>query len=262
MAYQIDYTVERWQKRTLFPFFFVFPKECRIGLQPLDPIRQELQKNLMRLLLILLCVSFVCTSSAFAQWRKKVPKNKLGAIYATVVGTTYELTNRTPDNVNSGKSESGSSQIVGAVFFYERIFLGRFSAGIEATSFLERQMELKVGTEVVDVVEKSKMIALDFKAFYRDHAIRGVKPYLKVGFGTLKMESDLKMAAAGTSTSTSADIPITLLALGFDYILEAGGFRFEVGSVTGERKDLGDEKFTAEYQAHGTTASIGVQILY
>ena len=218
----------------------------------------------MRFLLTLLTISLLLTSTTHAQQRRKrEPKNKIGALYSTLMGTKYELTNKTSGNVNSGKFDDESDPIVGAVFFYERIFSSIFAVGFRATTFLERQMELTVGTETVNVVEKSTMMAFDFKTYYKEHSARGIKPYFGVGLGTLNVTSDLSVASSAATSSTSATIPITFLTVGTDYKLESAGFRLEIGSTKGERNDLEDnDMFNAKYEVTGLMVNAGVYLLF
>ena len=201
----------------------------------------------------------ISSSILFAQARRtREPKNKFGSVYHVISGTDYTLTNKT-----TGAKGTASDSIVGAVFFYERIFDSKFSMGINGTSFLERNMSMEVGAETLEIVETSTLVLLHFKAYHKDHSMGGAKPYLGVGLGSLSVSSLITSATDTTGSTTSATIPITVISAGLDYFWESGGFRGEVGYVTGERSDLENhDTYSAKYQATGSTGSIGVYWLF
>jgi len=209
--------------------------------------------------LFLILIAMVSSSILFAQARRtRESKNKFGSVYHVISGSDFTLTNTT-----TGETGTASDSIVGAVFFYERIFDSKFSMGLNGTSFLERNMTIAVGSETLEVVEQSTLILLHFKAYHKDHSAGGIKPYLGVGVGSLSVSSTITSATDTTGSTTSATIPITVISAGLDYFWESGGFRVEVGYLTGERSDLeGHDTYAAKYQATGSTGSIGVYWLF
>ena len=215
----------------------------------------------MKILTIIICSLLILTTDVFAA-RKREPKNKAGAVYYTHSGS--ELTLRSN---STGAEDSSSDPFIGAVFFYDRIFLSRFSAGIKFSSFLERNMEFNIDGSKVDVLEKVTMIMLDFKAYFKDHSANGLKPYIGVGYGQYQVDSKISVTASGSATTeedkqtVKATIPVTAINVGFDYFTDFGGIRAEGGVITGSRNDLSNsdsDGYKAKYQASGFVASIGV----
>jgi len=207
-----------------------------------------------RTCLIFLILILGATGPAWAQKKKKEPKNKFGAIHYTHTGAQYTLSSAT-------STSTASDDLVGAGFFYERLFLSRFSAGFKWSSFLERSTTHSLDSNTVTVLEKTSMTTFDFKAFFKDHMQNGMKPFLGVSFGTYAPKSTITtIATAGnTEGSTAASVPITGLSFGFDYILDFGGVRVEGFSITGKRRDLtGHDTYIANYRYDGSALSVGV----
>lgn len=211
-----------------------------------------------KILLFIILITMVSSSVLFAQRRTREAKNKFGAVYHVISGTDFTLTNKT-----TGASGTASDSIIGAVFFYERIFDSKFAMGINGTSFLERNMSMEVGSTTLEVVEQSTLVMLHFKAYHKDHSAGGAKPYLGVGLGSLSVSSLIKSSTDTAGSTTSASIPVTVISAGLDYFWESGGFRAELGYMTGERSDLESHTtYSAKYQATGSTGSIGVYWLF
>ncbi|MDT8445957.1 MAG: hypothetical protein RRB13_03540 [bacterium] len=208
----------------------------------------------MKRIILLLIALTLASSPVWAQQRKKEPKNKFGAIHYTHSGGSYTLQSSTD-------SSSVTEPLIGAGFFYERVFQSRFSAGLKYSGFLERSLTQTVDGTSVTTVEKTAMTTLDFKAYFKDHLQNGMKPFLGVAFGTYTPASTVTTLAAtgNTEGNTTASVPITSLSAGFDYVLDFGGVRAEVGSVSGKRRDLsGHDTYSANYQFDGTSIAIGV----
>ena len=212
-----------------------------------------------KIILFLIIFSMFSSSILFAQARRtRQPKNKFGAVYYGISGADFTFTNKT-----TGESGTASDSIIGAVLFYERIFDSKFAVGINGTSFLERNMSIEVGSKTLEIVEQSTLVLLHFKAYHKDHSAGGIKPYLGVGLGSLSVSSLITSTTDTTGSTTSATIPVTVISAGLDYFWESGGFRLEVGYLTGERSDLeGHDTYSAKYQATGSTGSIGVYWLF
>jgi len=207
-----------------------------------------------RTILLFLILILGASSPLWAQKKVKEPKNKFGAIHYTHTGAQYTLSSATG-------SATASDDLVGAGFFYERLFLSRFSAGLKYSGFLERSLTQSLDGDTISTVETTTMTTLDFKAFFKDHSQSGMKPFLGVSFGTYApMSVVTTIAAAGnTEGSTAASVPVTGLSFGFDYILEFGGVRVEGYSITGKRRDLtSHDTYIANYRYDGSALSIGV----
>ena len=215
----------------------------------------------MRHIALICGLLLMLTTSAVAQRKPKEPSNKAGAIHYTQSGSTYTL----KDNSTS-LSVSASDTIVGAAFFYERLFKSKFSAGLQYSSFLERSIEFSIGTNELNVVEATALTIIDFKAFFKDHSRPGFKPYIGVGFGQYTMASTISTTDSTGSTSdstTEAVVPVTILNLGADYFRDFGGFRLNVGVVSGKRNDLtSNDTYQATYQATGVVFGISVYSLF
>ena len=215
-------------------------------------------KTLIKIGLLLLVFSLWSVQPLVAQQKAKELKNKVGATYYNHSGGTYTLKEKATVN-----QDSASASMVGTTFFYERIFLSRFSMGVAYSSFLEKSLDMRVGTSSINVIEKTNYTAFDFKAFFREHTRPGWKPFLGVGFGTYTVASTLAVTADGVTTATadatSATIPVTLLNWGFDYTMDATGIRMEMNQVTGTRRDLeSSTDYNANYIADGTSVGIAV----
>ena len=215
----------------------------------------------MKTILILICSLFLLTSNTLAA-RRKEPKNKAGAVYYTHSGSQYTLISNA-----TGNSISSNAAFIGVAFFYERLILSRFSAGLKFSSFLERSMALTLDNNKIDVLEKVTLFMLDFKAFFKDHTSSGLKPFIGVGYGQYNVSSSISVTASGSTTTqedkqtTKVTIPVTSLNFGFDYFTDFGGIRLEGGLLTGNRSDLSNsdsDGYKAKYQASGATASVGV----
>ncbi|MBU3914582.1 hypothetical protein KKA14_03525 [bacterium] len=187
----------------------------------------------------------------------KIPKNKAGAIYYSQSGSEYTLVNK----LTAG-SGSDSDSLIGTVFFYERMFLDRFSMGFKYSSFLERNLSFEEGTNTLDVLETASFWSLDFKAFFRDNMRPGLKPFLGVSYGNYSLSSAITISPAAGSSSeetTTATIPVTILSTGFDYVFGFAGVRIEVGQSTGSRNDPdGSSTYRAAYQYGGLISSVSV----
>ncbi|MDX2469963.1 MAG: hypothetical protein QNL04_05230 [SAR324 cluster bacterium] len=212
----------------------------------------------MKLGLLLLAFSLWGFAPLAAQEKIKEKKNKMGATYYNHSGGTYTLKEK-----SSGYNDSASDSMVGTTFFYERIFLSRFSIGVAYSSFLEKSLDMYVGTNTINVIEQTSYTAVDFKAFFREHARPGWKPFLGVGFGTHTVASAMTITAdSATTTSTdatAASIPVTMLNWGFDYTMDATGIRMEMNQVTGTRRDLeSSDTYSANYIVDGTSVGIAV----
>lgn len=208
----------------------------------------------MKRFLIVLITLLLATSPAWAQVRKKEPKNKFGAMHYTHSGGQYTLQSATD-------TSTVDEPLIGAGFYYERVFQSRFSAGLKFSSFLERSLTQTLDGNTVTTVENTTMFTLDFKAFFKDHMMNGFKPFMGVAFGTYAPSSTVTTieATGNTEGTTTASVPITSLSVGFDYVLDFGGVRFEAGAVNGKRRDLeGHDTYTANYQYDGSAVSIGV----
>ncbi|OGG96440.1 MAG: hypothetical protein A2508_00770 [Candidatus Lambdaproteobacteria bacterium RIFOXYD12_FULL_49_8] len=193
-------------------------------------------------------------SPAMAQRKQKEPGNKLGVAYFALSGTEYTLQSST-------SITTGSEPMVGPAFFYERVFLSRFSAGVKYASGLDRSLDMWIDGNTVSIVEKTVLTSFDFKAYFKDHSSSGLKPYLGVGFGNLVSSSVVTTIAASGNTegNTSATVPTTTLNLGADYLLEFGAVRFDFGTTTGRRRDLdGHTTYKALYKMDGASFSVGV----
>ncbi len=207
-------------------------------------------------LLLLLILSFAFP--LYAQQNREEGKNKMGASYYAHSGALYVLSNKT-----TGYEVTGVGPLIGAAFFYERIFLSRFSMGLTYTSLMERSMDVKDGVTDINVVEKVALGSVDFRAYFKSHKRNGWKPYLGVSFGTMSASDTLTLTTAGSTTTTEettkAVVPVTLLRGGFDLIMDYGGIRLDFGQVTGVRRDLvGSNSYRANYKMTGSSMSIAV----
>jgi len=194
---------------------------------------------------------FCNTSELFAA-KTKVPKNKIGALYHSHSTGNYTLSQQ-----GSSNTDSASASLIGFGFFYERIFLDRFSSAFKYGYGLERNLELTVGTNTIQALETASYWALDFKAFMRDNMRPGMKPFLGVGYGNYTTTSTLSVIPASgavTEDETAATIPFTVLSAGFDYTFGFGGFRLEAGMTTGKRTDL--ESSSTYYASYDYTGAI------
>ena len=197
-------------------------------------------------------------SPAMAQRKVKEPKNKLGVAQYRHTGAIYEL-----QSVSTGAITTGTGVMVGPAFFYERVFKSRFSAGLKYSTGLDRSLSLSLDGSAISVVETTTLTSFDFKAYFKDHSAPGFKPYLGVGWGTLASTSAVTTTAAGSSSSsegsTTATVPITSLNFGFDYVMEFGAVRFDLGNATGSRRDLTSHSaYKANYTMDGSSVAIGV----
>ena len=207
---------------------------------------------------LLILLAFFSVESVFAQEKVKENKNKMGATYYNHSGGTYTLTEKA-----TGSGASTSDNMVGTTFFYERIFYSRFSIGLAYSPLLEKTLEMNVGTNSIDAIEKTNYTAFDFKAFFKEHTRPGLKPFLGVGFGTYTVATTMDVTAASATTSsedtTGVSIPVTLLNAGFDYAMMNSGIRFEMNQVTGSRKDIeSSDTYKANYRVDGTSIGIAV----
>ncbi len=214
-----------------------------------------------RIILIFLCLFWLDMNTATAI-KIKEPKSKAGATYHSHAAGSYTLVNTT-----SSAEGSGSGNLVGTVFFYDRLFLDRFSAGLRFSSFLERSMDVTIGTSTVNILETASFWSMDFKAFFKDHMRPGFKPFLGVSYGNYTVKSTLTTTTTGSATTTedntAATIPVTVLSGGFDYIFGFGGVRLEAGQVTGSRNDLDSSStYRASYQYGGSTLGISVYAFF
>ena len=206
-----------------------------------------------RTLLTLLLLGLL-TLPALAQQNKKEPNTKIGAFHYTHSGAQYPLSDST-------SSSTASDDLIGAGFFYERVFLSRFSAGLKYSSLLDRSLVQTVGGQTVTTVEQTALASFDFKAFFKDHSSNGFKGFLGVGFGSYTPKSTVTTIAASGNTegNTGAAVPISSLSVGFDYLLDFGGVRVEAYSITGSRRDLtGHPSYTANYRYDGSAFEVGV----
>lgn len=214
-------------------------------------------KTLMKVGLLLLVFSLWSIPQLAAQEKAKELKNKMGATYLNHSGGTYTLGEKT-----SGNQDSASDSMVGTTFFYERIFYSRFSMGFAYSPLLEKSLDMKVGTNIINVIEKTTYSVFDFKAFFREHTRPGFKPFLGVGFGTYSVASAMLItdsANVTTEDATTASIPVTMLNLGFDYTMTNTGIRMEMNQVTGTRRDLeSSDTYNANYRVDGTSVGIAV----
>ena len=118
-----------------------------------------------------------------------------------------------------------------------------------------------VDSEVVDILETTSFAAFDFKAYFKDHTSPGIKPYLGVGFGNYTATTTVTQVSTTTNTegTTTATVPVTMLNVGFDFVSEFGGMRFDVGMISGTRRDReSHDSFDAKYDYTGQAVSIGV----
>ena len=81
--------------------------------------------NLWKIMFFVLLVTFWNTGNLFAA-KVKIPKNKAGALYHSHTTGDYTLSEQ--GTANSG---ADSASLIGFGFFYERLFLDRFSAGFK-----------------------------------------------------------------------------------------------------------------------------------
>lgn len=215
----------------------------------------------MKAIVLGICTLLLLVSDLAAA-RKREPLNKAGAVYYTHSGSEYTLRSNA-----TRTDQTVSDPFIGVVFFYDRIFLSRFSAGFKFSSFLERNMSLNIDGNTLDVLETVTLMMLDFKAYFKDHSSGGFKPYIGVGYGQYQVKSKISETPAGSSTTeegkqtTKATIPVTAINFGFDYFTDFGGIRMEGGVITGSRNDLSNSEsdaYKAKYQASGVIASIGV----
>ena len=208
----------------------------------------------MKKYILLALVLILAASPAMAQRKKKEPKNKLGVAYYTLSGAEYTLQSTTDISTATGN-------MIGPAFFYERVFLSRFSAGLKYATGLDRSMDLNLDGNTVSVVETTALASFDFKAYFKNHESPGMKPYLGVGFGTLTSSSEVTTitSTSNDTGNTSATVPITTLNFGFDYMMEFGAVRVDLGTTSGRRRDLeGHSDYKALYQMDGTSVAIGV----
>ena len=206
-----------------------------------------------RTLLTLLFLGLL-TLPALAQQNKKEPNTKFGAFHYTHTGAQYTLSSTTA-------SSTATDDLIGAGFFYDRVFLSRFSAGFKYSSLLDRSLVQNLGGTTVTTVEQTSLASFDFKAFFKDHSSNGFKGFLGVGFGTYTPKSKVTTIATGGNTegNTGATVPFSSLSVGFDYLLDFGGVRVEAFSITGSRRDLtGHPSYTANYRYDGTALEVGV----
>ncbi len=187
----------------------------------------------------------------------KIPKSKIGATHHTHSTGDFKL-----EEQGSTNAGSASESLVGFAFFYERLFLDRFSAGFKYGYGLERSMEMKVGTSDLEILESATFWSLEFRAFVRDNIRPGLKPYLGVSYGNYTVKSVITIipeTGATTEEETSATIPFTMLAFGADYTFGFGGIRLEFGQTTGKRNDLeGSATYYASYDYDGSVVGISV----
>lgn len=192
------------------------------------------------------------TENAYAA-KPKIPKNKAGATHHThSAGTNQGFTEQ-------GTSNTGTitDNMVGFAVFYERLFLDRFSAGFKYGYGLERNSQITVGTNNLEVLETASFWALEFRAYFEDHLRPGIKPFLGVGYGNYTATSTIKViptSGSVTEDETTATIPFTSLSAGADYTFGFGGVRLELGQSTGKRSDL--ESSSTYYATYDYTASI------
>jgi len=208
--------------------------------------------------LLTLLIALLIATPAFAQQKREEAKNKAGALYYTHSGSSYVLHDNTA-NVDY----TGTGNIVGPAFFYERIILSRFTVGVTYSSMLERSMDIKTSTATVNVVENITMTTFDFKAYFKDHRRPGWKPYLGVSFGTMAVADTLSVTTTGTTTATEeetkATVPVTFLRAGMDLTMGFGGVRIDFGQATGSRRDLeSSTNYRAKYVMDGSSLAIGV----
>lgn len=210
--------------------------------------------NRYPLLLTLLAALLLFGASAQAA-AKREPKNKFGIVYYTLGGPSYELR-----DTGNTSIDTVSAPLIGAAFTYDRLFYGRFSAGLKfSVQPMERVMDMNLGGTAINAVEKSTLMTFDFKAFFQPHDRPGFKPYLGVGFGQIAASTETAtIAATSTTGATSATVPISVLSLGLDHITDFGGVRVEGSLVTGTRRDLESTDYLAKYNFDGIGISIGV----
>ena len=207
--------------------------------------------NLKKLTVCLVIFAFWGTADLFAA-KPKIPKNKAGALYHSHATGSYTLSEQ-----GSSNSNSASANLIGFGFFYERLFLDRFSTAFKYGYGLERNLEMVVGTNTIQSLEMASYWELEFKAFIKDNMQPGFKPFLGVGYGNYTTNSTLSIIPASgsiTEDQTTATIPFTVLSAGFDYTFGFGGFRLESGLTTGKRTDL--ESSTAYYASYDYTGAI------
>jgi hypothetical protein len=212
--------------------------------------------NMKKIFILLWCIAFPI-SFAFAA--KAGPGNKFGANYNVINSASYTLTSKT----NASQSDTGSESVVGAVLLYENVLSSKFAWGLKYGYQLTRNMEMTVGTTDLNVEEITSYWLLDVKAYQKDHVSGGLKPFLSVGFGNMTVTSTITQGSTTDTTETTAIIPITTLSGGIDYFMDAGGFRLEVGLMTGEKADQeSHDDYKANYKLAGSYGNIGVFWLF
>jgi len=204
----------------------------------------------------LLIVTLFCPFGAAFAVKVADLKHKAGAVNFAHSGAKFTL-----ENKSSAASANGSTELKGTTLFYERLLTRGFSVGLTFSTFLERSMDVDVGSDKNAVVETVTMYSIDFKSYLSEHKRKGWKPYFGVGFGSYNVSSTIKTTSGGTTTegSSSATVPLTIFSLGADYVFSFGGVRIDYALTTGKREDTdGHSTYNADYNYTGTSLGIAV----
>lgn len=171
--------------------------------------------------------------------------NKFGVTYSRITGYNYSLKETT--NNNSGED---STEMNGTMLYYEFLLNEQFSIGVSYSIYGERSLEMTIGSDTYEIVEKTTFGSLDFKSYIFDYNGRGLNPYIGISQAVFSSKSEItKTAASGNETtgSTKADIPTNILTLGLGYSMDKTGFQMEYSMLKGKRHD------TTSYLGHKAT---------
>ncbi|MGK5092116.1 hypothetical protein WDW89_08925 [Deltaproteobacteria bacterium TL4] len=213
----------------------------------------------MRLLLIFtLIISFLKITPVVHAEEDSKGKVKIGLTRTTMgISYTYE-TQRFDDASSTSAEKEVTATSVGEVqtteFMLEWVVLGvvgfevvtGFTTGIRHFTFEtldSSNSSIKIG-DIAQSLNTTALVGLNMYPF--NHQSNGIKPFLGIQTGTLTLISDYKnggernddqeekLAGFRAKQTSTLAVPVQVMKVGFDSILEGAGLRIQYLYMTGE----------------------------
>jgi len=194
---------------------------------------------------LLALVSALWALPAQAQFRGREPNLKIGLNRVMVSGANYEV-----DGVGDT-----SEPFVGNDLFIEYVFFGRI--GVELAYSLTpytRTSDLDTGLSDTESVTSALAGA---NLYFGRNRTRGFNFFFGLATGTYSSKHEFDGGALDGQTA-SQTVPVNVMKLGVDWIMEQAGLRLQYGVVSGkltESEDLGVAQ-TLDYNASLLTVGV------
>lgn len=180
---------------------------------------------------------------------------KIGFNRSLVSGATYTLTD------SSGEALSNSDSMTGNDVYAEFILFSRF--GVEFNvGLLEMEREYTLtdssGTLVANVTETARPTTVTFNLYFQDQSTTGFKFLFGLGAGVIDVEHRFSGGTLGSEFSKES-VTISLMKFGMDWLTDKAGFRAQIVTMEGDRKDSDEvTSYQQTFDYTATVATIGV----